>query len=72
MLVIKIDGKVHYINIGLVIEIFEDEWTSSFTNEKIYILKIRLNDGTVLCISNKEEQEDLHRFLEGHFDGGEA
>ena len=72
MIVLKINGKAHYINMGLVIEIFEDEWTSSLTNEKISVLKIRLNDGTVLCISNKEEQEDLCHFLEGNFDGGEA
>lgn len=66
MLILKIDGKVHYINMGNVIEIYEDVRVSPLTNEKFTMLKIRLIDGSLLIITNKEEQDALYDFLE-HF-----
>lgn len=65
MLVIKIDGQTHYINMGHVIEIYESE-------EPYLTLNIRLVDGKILTISNKEEQEDLRNFLEVGAERGEA
>lgn len=72
MLVIKIDGRLHYINIEHIIEIYEEMHHSPLDSVDFLLIRIKLIDGSILTIKDKHEQDVLFDFLEGHFNGGEA